>query len=205
MEYNTKRPKLRINDYGRNVYKMIEFAKTIPDRKLRTRAAEAIVKVMGMVNPHAKEGEDYHRRLWDHLMIMSDWQLDVDCPYNLTRSESVQFSPRRIAYKNSRDLHFPHYGRCLEDMVNAVADMPDSEDKELLNVLLTAQVKKSYLSYNLDVNNQVLDNQMMRISKGRLGASKVDIPYHLTPNIVSESTSGKKKKKKKKKNNNPML
>lgn len=201
MEYNTKRPKLQITDYGRNVYRMIEFAKTIPDRKLRTQAAEAIVKMMELVNPHAKESEDYHRKLWDHLMIMSNWQLDVDCPYALTRSESVQFSPRRLAYKSSREMHFRHYGRCLEDMINAVADMPDNEDKELLKVLLTAQVKKSYLSYNLDVNSTILEAQMKRLSKGRLSASEVDIPYQTTPTPIAENAGTKKKKKKKKKSN----
>ena len=37
MEYNTQRTKLRINDYGRNIYKLIQFTKTVEDREKRTR------------------------------------------------------------------------------------------------------------------------------------------------------------------------
>ena len=39
MEYNTQRTKLRINDYGRNIYKLIQFTKTVEDREKRTRMA----------------------------------------------------------------------------------------------------------------------------------------------------------------------
>ncbi len=200
MEYNTKREKLKINDYGRNIYKMIRFAMTIEDRKVRTQAAEAIVKMMAEVNPQNRDSVDYEHRLWDHLMIMSDWKLDVDCPYELSHNESVVFSPRRLAYKQ-KTIQYRHYGRCLEQMVEKVSQMDDSEEKDLLNVLLTTQMKKSYLTWNRDlVNNDIIDNQMQRISKGRMSSSPVEVrleSYMMPNDSFNEGKKSRKKKKRK--------
>ena len=44
--YNTEVEKLQMPEYGRNVLKMVELMKTIPDREKRTAQAAAIVKVM---------------------------------------------------------------------------------------------------------------------------------------------------------------
>ena len=51
MEYNTQREHLKITDYGRNVCKLIDYAKTIADRDERTQMAHLIVEVMSQVNP----------------------------------------------------------------------------------------------------------------------------------------------------------
>lgn len=37
MEYNTQREKIKITDYGRNVYKLIAYVKTIEDREKGTQ------------------------------------------------------------------------------------------------------------------------------------------------------------------------
>ena len=42
MEYNTARELMQIPEYGRNIQKMIGFAKTIEDRDERNRAAGSI-------------------------------------------------------------------------------------------------------------------------------------------------------------------
>ena len=52
MEYNTSRVKLLLPEYGRNVQNMISHAMEIPEREERNRAAQAIIEVMGQLNPH---------------------------------------------------------------------------------------------------------------------------------------------------------
>lgn len=203
MEYNTKRAKLNITDYGRNVYNMIQYAKTVKDRTMRTQIAYAIVKMMGDVNPKAKDNDEWDRKLWDHMMILSDWELDVDCPYELTRKETIHFVPHRLNHKH-KPMIYRHYGRCLEDMIVAVSKMEASEERDLLNVLLTAQMKKSYLMWNRDIiNNDIIENQMRRISGGAMDISNVEVPI----NVVNQQAANEKKaaivnnnnKKKKKK------
>lgn len=54
MEYNTQREQLKITDYGRNVAKMIDYAKTIADRDERTQMVHTIIDTMALVNPKVK-------------------------------------------------------------------------------------------------------------------------------------------------------
>ena len=79
MEYNSTRNRLIIPEYGRNIQKMIEYAVTIEDREERNRAAKAIVAVMGYLNPQLQNITDFKHKLWDHLFVISDFKLDVDC------------------------------------------------------------------------------------------------------------------------------
>ena len=103
MEYNTQRTKLKITDYGRNVVKLIEFAKTVEDRDKRNKIADIIVNVMSQVNLTAKDCVDYKHKLWDHLMILSNYELDVDCPYQINKEDTtVNFTPKPLKYKNHK-------------------------------------------------------------------------------------------------------
>ena len=73
MEYNTQRPQLKINDYGRNISKLIDYAKTVEDRDRRNQMARAIVDIMSRIDESEKEGDDYKRKYWVHLMILANW------------------------------------------------------------------------------------------------------------------------------------
>ena len=81
MDYNTSREKLQMPEYGRNVLKMVEQLKSIADRERRNEQARAIVKVMEILNPQVHSQEDYEHKLWDHLYIISGFDLDIDSPY----------------------------------------------------------------------------------------------------------------------------
>ncbi|NDA99128.1 MAG: DUF4290 domain-containing protein, partial [Flavobacteriia bacterium] len=58
MEYNTTRGKLILPEYGRNVQNMISHAMDLEDRIERNRAAQAIIEVMGQLNPHLRDVDD---------------------------------------------------------------------------------------------------------------------------------------------------
>ncbi len=168
MEYNTKRDKLRFYDYGRNISKMIEYAKNIQDRDERNAAARNIVQVMAMVNPAAKDLANYQHKLWDHLMIWSNFELDVDCPYPIERSQTMRFEPRRLQHRKSR-IRFRHYGSFLEKMVKAAAAMPDGPKKDNMIMLLANQIKSVYYDMNQDLPPfDVLDKLLQEMSGGKL-------------------------------------
>lgn len=206
MEYNTQRTQLKITDYGRSVAKLIEYAKGLPTREERTAAAEVIVGVMSRVNPGVRHTENYRQQLWEHLMILADWQLDVECPYRLTPQEEVRFAPRRLNATPS-NIHYRHYGRCLEDTIRRVSTMPEGEDKELLTAMVIAQMKKSYLTWNnagasparTEDYNDVILKQLDELSQGRMheGSLKLEVNPALTRQ--ADPNPNKKKKKKKKK------
>ena len=109
MEYNTQRTRLKINDYGRNVYKLISYTKTIEDRDKRNLMAAAIVDIMAHNSEDSKNAVEDKRKYWVHLMILADWELDVDIPYDFTREDTVEFKPNTLKY-NQGKVHYRHYG-----------------------------------------------------------------------------------------------
>ena len=46
LDYNTSREKMAMPEYGRNVLKMVQKLKEIPDRDKRSSHSAAVIKVM---------------------------------------------------------------------------------------------------------------------------------------------------------------
>ncbi len=205
MEYNTQREQLKITDYGRNVAKMIAYAKTLADREERNKMAHTIIDTMALVNPKVKERTDYRHILWDHLMIMANFELDVDCPYPVTREETDILKPHPLTYSDNK-IHYRHYGRALEDMIKAVAEMPEGEEKSVLAEQIAHTMKRQYLQWNRDsVDDNLIREQLSELSEGRITLpenfqfrdSKIYIDAMAAVTAKKESSAKKKKKKKK--------
>ena len=95
-EYNTGRRALKLPEYGRNVQKMVAYLKTIEDRDKRNEQARAVVKVMELLNPQVHLQDNYEQKLWDHLQIIADFELDVDITAAVDSFVNVNAS----SYKN---------------------------------------------------------------------------------------------------------
>jgi hypothetical protein len=205
MEYNTQREKLKIADYGRNVVKMINYAKSLETKEERNKMANTIIDVMAHLNPKIKERTDYKHILWDHLMVMADYDFDVDCPYPINREETENFHPHRIALRNG-GIRYRHYGRALEDMVRAVAEMPASDERDQLTALIAHAMKRQYLQWNRDtVDDGLIADQLGELSEGKLQLP-AGFQFHDSKELVdainasqAKKEAGAKKKKKKKK------
>ncbi len=52
----------------------------LTDRAERQRCAESIIAIMDRMFPEDAEAEEHDQKLWDHLAIMSGFQLDIDYP-----------------------------------------------------------------------------------------------------------------------------
>lgn len=194
MEYNTQRNKLVIPEYGRNVQNMVEYAQSIDDREARTVVANAIVKVMGQINPIPKDTEDLMQTLWDHLYIISNYTLDVDTPYPTPKKEEVEAKPERLAYPKGR-IKYGHYGKTIQMFLDAACELEESEQKEILKVKIANMMKMSYLSWNRDsVNDQTILDQMSRMTNGKL-----EVPANTqlisTFEMLKKTTPASKKKK----------
>lgn len=198
MEYNSQREQLRISDYGRNVVKLIEYARTIEDRDQRTKVAEAIVAVMGQVNPQAKDSAEYRHKLWDHLMMMANWDLDVDTPFPIERPENSQLKPQQLKYKEQR-MRYRHYGITLEKMIQQVAEMPQGEERDVLTAQIAHTMKREYLTWNSNtVEDSLIVDQMAEMSDNSL-LPPADFQFHREYAIEKAEPRPKSKNKKRKK------
>ena len=168
MKYNTTRPTLIIPEYGRNIQKMIDFAVTVEDRDERNKVANAIIKIMGQLNPHLRDVEEFNHKLWAHLFVMSDFKLDVDSPYPIPTKESFEEKPNPVAYPQNR-IRFGHYGNTIQLFINAAIEYDEGEEKEALIKVIANLMKRTYLMYNRDsVEDEVIAEQLKILSKGKL-------------------------------------
>ena len=200
MEYNTTRDKLLLPEYGRNVQNMITFAKQIENRDERNRAAQAIIEVMGQLNPHLRDVDDFRHKLWTHLFLMSDFQLDVDSPYEIPKLEKLMEKPELLEYPKS-SIKYGHYGKYTEKILATAKETKSPEEKEFLKNTMANFMKKLYLSHNNDaVENHVIAGNLKELSKGEL---ILDNPDELTnTNTLLRSMGMTNGQKRTNKNNN---
>ena len=188
LEYNTKRNRLIIKEYGRNIQKMIEYALSIEEREQRNEVARAIIRVMSQVNPENKdnpnpkkrsENADYWNKLWDHLFIISDYKLDVDSPFPKPIPENNETKSIRHNYRKDK-IMYRTYGRNMQNVIKKVSEECPDEAKGEMSKVLANHLKKLYLLYNRDsVDNDLIFAQLEELSEGKL---------HLPENFVLDAT-----------------
>lgn len=168
MEYNSQREKLVLPEYGRNIQRMIQEALQIKDKEERNGAARVIVSVMAQTNPSQKDVDDFNHKLWDHLLFISDYKLDVDSPYERPERKPESFRPKKIPYPQ-KDIKFKHYGKNLEYFIDKAKSMDDPEMKDRFVEVLVNLMKRHYLTWNRDsVNDELIKEHLKSMSKGLL-------------------------------------
>ena len=166
--YNTERVTLYIPEYGRNVQKMVDYLKTIEDRQKRNEQARAIIKVMEIINPAVHHQDDYEHKLWDHLHIISGFDLDVDTPYPAPAPESLHQQPLPVPL-NKKPLKASHYGRNIENMIDLVAEKEDGEEKTAMIRTLALYMRQQYLIWNKDtVSDETIFQDIEKMSDYRI-------------------------------------
>ena len=178
LAYNTDHNDLVIPEYGRNIHQMVQHAMTISDKNERNKCAETIIKVMDLINPNAKKNsnsEEHHQKLWSHLHIISNFELDVDSPYGQPKKEKYNSKPDKVPYP-SNAIKYGHYGKIMEDMVKEASKLEDNENKSKLVKHIANLLKTSYLQWNRDsVNDNLIIKQLEELSEGKLTISSEDL------------------------------
>lgn len=167
--YNKNRRKLFLPEYGRHIQEMVDSLLEIEERKERNRQARAVIAVMGNLFPMLRDTADFAHKLWDHLFIMSDFQLDVDSPYPRPSREELTVRPRQLTYSQGR-IAYKHYGKYVERMIrslNSPEATPEATSRTIDNLARYMRTK-SY-EYNQEhPNNEVIIKDIRRMSKGEI-------------------------------------
>ncbi len=175
MDYNTQRKSMPMPEYGRAVQDMVDHALTIEDRQERQRCANSIIGIMAGMFPSQKEQPDFQVKLWDHLAYMSDYRLDIDYPYEITRIDKDKQRPQMVSYPKG-NIRFRHYGRMVPDMIRVAVDMEDGPERRQLVRLLAVQMKKDLLTWNRELySDRKVADDLAYLSGGRLNVSDGDL------------------------------
>lgn len=197
LSYNTRLPQLRLPEYGRNIQQMVDHCLTIADRDERTRCAYTIVGVMKTLLPQTGDPDEYMRKLWDHLAIMSDFRLDIDYPYDIIAPDNLDSRPDPIDI-HPHYIRYRHYGREVERLIEAACRMEEGEERDALVMLIANQMKKLRLAVYPDssADAKVLED-LAQMSHGAILLDPETTLLH-DFSIADIPVAGKKKRKRKK-------
>jgi len=168
MDYNTGREKLIFREYGRHIQKLVKRAVDIEDDELRNKVTKTIIDMMGIINPHLKNIEDYKHKLWDHIFAISDFKLVAESPYPIPTEETLRKVPEKLPYPKSK-LKFKHYGKNVETMISKAVDMEDEAKQKEYALCIANYMKMVYLNWNSeDVTDDHIKADLKSLSKGQL-------------------------------------
>lgn len=166
--YNYTRRKLFLPEYGRHIHEMIDSLMAIEDRRERNRQARAVIAVMGNLNPLLRDTADFTHKLWDHLFIMSDFQLDVDSPYPRPTRQELTAAPRRMDYPQERIPH-KHYGKYVGRMLRSLAEEKERPGTGRTVDNLARYMRAKSYEYNQEhPSNEVIAKDIKRMSGGAI-------------------------------------
>jgi len=176
LQYNTKRTRLIIPEYGRHVQLMINQILETQDREERNKMARAVIGIMGNMNPHLRDVPDFQHKLWDQLFIMSNFQLDVDSPFEKPQQEVLEQKPDRLAYPQ-RNPKYRFYGNNIKSMIDVAMNWEDGDLKNALVYNIANHMKKCFLNWNKDtVQDEVILNHLLELSDNKLKVREEDLP-----------------------------
>ncbi|UOE37298.1 MULTISPECIES: DUF4290 domain-containing protein [Chryseobacterium] len=174
MEYNTQKTHLNMPEYGRIIQQLVERCKEVSDREERNEMAMAIIDFMGQRNPQLRDEENYKHKLWDHLFILANYDMDVDSPYPFPTREELAEKPKRMEYPKLQG-DFKFYGKSILQLIEKAIELESGDEKEALIEVIANNMKKSYNVYNKEhVTDDVIFRHLKELSNNRLDLTGID-------------------------------
>lgn len=190
MEYNTTRNHLSMREYGRHIQKMVEYLLAIEDREKRQQQTQSVIELMGFLNPHLRNVEDFRHKLWDHLFYISDFKLDVDSPYPIPKKETYKAKPDPLPYPK-RYPKYSHLGKNLEIIVDKALKETDPEKKSGFANAIAYYMKLAYSNWHKElVHDDAIRSELNNITGGELEFSNTPFIKHRTSFERDEFRSG---------------
>ncbi len=168
MEYNTTRNHLIMKEYGRHIQKMVEYLLQLEDREERQKNAYAVIELMGFLNPHLKNVEDFRHKLWDHLFLISDFTLDVDSPYPIPTRETLKAKPERLTYPKKYPK-FNHLGKNIEVVIDKALKEENPEKKQGFANAIAYYMKLTYSNWHKELmHDDTIQQELHNMTDGEL-------------------------------------
>jgi hypothetical protein len=167
-DYNSTRSKLLLSEYGRNVQNMVKYIVALPTKEERNKYAAVVIDLMGFLNPHLRDVADFKHKLWDHLHIISNFQIDVDSPYPPPDPEKIHEKPEPLKYPHQR-IKYKHYGKTIEMMITKAKSIQEPDRRNHMVQAIANFMKMAYVQWNKDsVADETILAHLYELSGGEL-------------------------------------
>lgn len=196
LDYNTTREKLVLPEYGREIQQMVDYCVELEDRKERQRCAESIIKIMDRMFPENRGLENHEQKLWDHLAIMSNFQLDIDYPFDVSNAAKIAKKPETVEYPNLR-IPVRHYGAMLFEIFEKLKHMDPGKERDELVKLTANQMHRNLMQWSHGSSDgEKVASDLARFTDGKI---QLDLDTFKFEKIVDreqpQGRNGKRKNK----------
>lgn len=175
-----------MREYGRHIQKMVEYLLAIPDKETRQQQTRSVIELMGFLNPHLKNVEDFRHMLWDHLFFISDFKLDVDSPYPIPQKETYKAKPEPIPYPK-RYPKYSHLGKNLETIIDKALAEQNPDKKAGFANAIAYYMKLSYSNWHKElVHDDAIRSELTAMTKGELDFNNTPYIKHRAPAFESD-------------------
>jgi len=147
---------------------MVKYICELPTKEERNRYAQVVIDLMGFLNPHLRDVADFKHKLWDHLHIISNFQIDVDSPYPKPEMEAIHMKPEPLKYPHQR-IRYKHYGKTIELMIEKAKSIEEPDRKQHMVQAIANFMKMAYVQWNKDsVADESILADLRAMSGGQL-------------------------------------
>lgn len=176
MNIDNQSQQLLLPEYGRNILKMIEHVLTIPTREERLAYSKRIIEAMSAVDMNAEEaGEgyrkyslDYTSKLWDHLAYLTNYQLDIDYPVEITQLSINTTRPTRLPYPQHK-MRYRHYGTLVEQLIEKMEQLPEGILKQHTLKATANRMKRNLADWKGDgITNDKVAQDITEYTNGKV-------------------------------------
>jgi len=155
-------------EYGRHIQEMVDYVCTIENPEERQKQAQCIIELMGILNPHLKNVDDFKHKLWDHLFLISDFTIEVNSPYPTPTREKLFKKPDPLPYPTS-NLKHKHLGKNISKVIDKAMAETNEEKKTGFSQAIAYCMKLAYGNWHNDpVNEDIVKEELYIISNGEL-------------------------------------
>ena len=172
LDYNTQRERLVLPEYGREIQEMVDYAQTIADKEERQHCAETIVA------------------------IMSNFQLDIDWPYDISGATQIAHKPEPLDYPMTA-IPVRHYGKMMFELFEKLKTMPEGEERDELVRQTANQMKRNLHQWsNGSTDDEKIASDLARFTDGKIQLDLDTFKFEHIDNSPSiQQTNSKRKRR----------
>ena len=196
LDYNTQRQQLLLPEYGREIQRMVDHAVTLPTKEERLKCARTIVRLMETKVPHIRDNSDYEQTLWDHLYLMSNKQLDIDWPFDVSEAEKFLSKPNPLPLPQG-NIRQRYYGNLVSELLEQLQTMPAGDERDELTRLTANQMKRDLTLWGNGTNDdEKVASDMAYLTNGAIQIDLNNFAFERMQqaDLMPRRANGKKRK-----------
>lgn len=172
---------------------MVKHCMTLTDRSERRACAERIVQTMAAMSRQKRNSPDLKRKLWNHLALISNFELDIDYPFDIQEAKQILDRPERIKYPMTA-IPVRHYGKLIFESFERLKEMPAGPDRDELVKSVANQMKRNLAAYGHGSDNaERIASDLAMFTDGKIQLDVNEFKFEKVANNVQAKTKKRKR------------